>query len=223
VNQRATPRTPAVSPSAFVRLLGVPDIAPASSPFDPGYDPVTLESHLAQSHHLISILKISMACWLIADEGATRSKFAAARAHGVRTVTGDVVVKTMSLTDEGITYNTLTGDKVTMDLMDDPNATTKPSSGQVAASPATTRSSAVVSSSLEQLSDMRRCPAPLLPNALPGITATFSSSSQRRAMATSSPSTRGNRKNPASGFVHVSPSMDSSAAHATSILPRNSA
>jgi len=88
VNQRATPRTPAVSPSAFVRLLGVPDIAPASSPFDPGYDPVTLESHLAQSHHLISILKISMACWLIADEGATRTKFASARAHGVRTVTG---------------------------------------------------------------------------------------------------------------------------------------
>jgi len=88
VDQRAAPRQQQVSTAAFVRLLGVPDIAPATSPFDPGYDPVTVESHLAQSHRLISILKISMACWLIADEGATRAKFAAARAHGVRTVTG---------------------------------------------------------------------------------------------------------------------------------------
>ena len=88
MNQRAETRTAHASTAAFVRLLGVPDIAPATSPFDPGYDPVTLESHLAQSHHLISILKISMACWLIADEGATRAKFASARAHGVRTVTG---------------------------------------------------------------------------------------------------------------------------------------
>jgi phosphosulfolactate synthase len=88
VTKRAEHRGPGASPAAFVRLLGVPDIAPATSPFDPGYDPVTLESHLAQSHHLISILKISMACWLIADERATRAKFAAARRHGVRTVTG---------------------------------------------------------------------------------------------------------------------------------------
>jgi len=72
----------------YLRLIGVPPIAPATSPFDPGYDPVTVESHLAQSHHLISILKISMACWIIADEGATRAKIAAARKHGVRTVTG---------------------------------------------------------------------------------------------------------------------------------------
>src|SRR4051812_21139298 len=72
----------------YLQRIGVPEIAPATSPFDPGYDPVTLESHLAQSHHLISILKISMACWLIADEGATRAKFASARAHDVRTVTG---------------------------------------------------------------------------------------------------------------------------------------
>jgi phosphosulfolactate synthase len=72
----------------FVRCLGVPDLAPSTSPFDPGYDPATLESHLEQSSHLISILKISMACWLIADEAATRSKFAAATLHGVPTVTG---------------------------------------------------------------------------------------------------------------------------------------
>jgi phosphosulfolactate synthase len=72
----------------YLRKIGVPNLEPATSPFDPGYDPVTLESHLAQSHHLISILKISMACWLIADERATRAKVAAARKHGVQTVTG---------------------------------------------------------------------------------------------------------------------------------------
>ena len=41
---------PAASPlTEYLRLIGVPPIAPATSPFDPGYDPVTLESHLAQS------------------------------------------------------------------------------------------------------------------------------------------------------------------------------
>ena len=72
----------------YLRLIGVPVLAPVLSPFDPGYDPVTLESHLAQSGNLMSILKISMACWMIADESATRQKIAAARRHGVSTVTG---------------------------------------------------------------------------------------------------------------------------------------
>src|SRR5207253_10013177 len=61
---------------------------PLISPFDPGYDPVTVESHLEQSAHLMATLKISMACWMIADEAATRRKIAAARAHNVPTVTG---------------------------------------------------------------------------------------------------------------------------------------
>ncbi|HYL41078.1 MAG TPA: phosphosulfolactate synthase [Candidatus Binatus sp.] len=72
----------------YLRLIGVRQLPPSTSPFDPGYDPVTLDAHLGQSHHLISILKISMACWMIADEGATRAKVASARRHGVRTVTG---------------------------------------------------------------------------------------------------------------------------------------
>lgn len=72
----------------YLRKIGVRNIEPSTSPFDPGYDPVTVESHLAQSHHLISILKVSMACWMIADEGATLAKVAAARRHGVQTVTG---------------------------------------------------------------------------------------------------------------------------------------
>jgi phosphosulfolactate synthase len=72
----------------YLRLIGVRVLAPVLSPFDPGYDPVTLESHLAQSGNLMSILKISMACWMIAEESATRQKIAAARRHGVSTVTG---------------------------------------------------------------------------------------------------------------------------------------
>jgi phosphosulfolactate synthase len=74
--------------SEFLRAIGAPDPEPATTPFDPGYDPVTLEGHLEQSGHLMAGLKISMACWLIADEGATRRKVAAARRRGVGTVTG---------------------------------------------------------------------------------------------------------------------------------------
>ncbi|HEY6157896.1 MAG TPA: phosphosulfolactate synthase [Gemmatimonadales bacterium] len=74
--------------AAFLKRIGAPDLAPATSPFDPGYDPATLESHLEQSGHLMSRLKLSMACWLIADEAAVRRKLAAARLHGVATVTG---------------------------------------------------------------------------------------------------------------------------------------
>src|SRR5215211_4308613 len=72
----------------FLRLIGVDDAPPCTSPFDPGYDPATVESHLDQSAHLMASLKISMACWLIAEEHATRRKITAARAHNVPTVTG---------------------------------------------------------------------------------------------------------------------------------------
>ncbi|MBZ5700334.1 MAG: phosphosulfolactate synthase [Acidobacteriia bacterium] len=77
-----------VHTSDYLRKIGVPEIAPATSPFDPGYDPVTLESHLDQSSHLMSLLKISMACWIIAKEAATRRKIAAAKKYRVPTVTG---------------------------------------------------------------------------------------------------------------------------------------
>src|SRR5439155_244858 len=72
----------------YLTLIGVSPLRPAISPFDPGYDPMTLDGHLGQSAHLMSILKISMACWLIAAERATRRKIAAARRHGVPTVVG---------------------------------------------------------------------------------------------------------------------------------------
>src|SRR5437764_11354671 len=74
--------------SDYLDTIGVAALLPRTSPFDPGYDPVTLESHLDQSAHLMSILKISMACWLIADERTTRRKVSAAKAHGVPTTTG---------------------------------------------------------------------------------------------------------------------------------------
>jgi phosphosulfolactate synthase len=72
----------------YLHLIGVHDLPPLTSPFDPGYDPVTLESHLEQSAHLMASLKISMACWQIASETATRRKVAAARVYNIPTVTG---------------------------------------------------------------------------------------------------------------------------------------
>lgn len=72
----------------YLKQLGVLDLPALTSPFDPGYDPVTLASHLEQSAHLVAILKVSMACWMIADERATRRKVQAAVQRGVPTVTG---------------------------------------------------------------------------------------------------------------------------------------
>src|SRR5258708_39392795 len=82
-----TLHTGSIHTSDYLKRIGVPDIAAATSPFDPGYDPSTLASHLQQSAHLMSTLKISMACWMVANESATRMKIALARAHGVPTVT----------------------------------------------------------------------------------------------------------------------------------------
>ena len=86
----ATEATPQgrVHTADYLRKIGVPEIAPSTSPFDPGYDPITLEGHLEQSSHLMSLLKISMACWIVAKETATRRKVAAAKRYGVPTVTG---------------------------------------------------------------------------------------------------------------------------------------
>ena len=72
----------------YLEKIGVPELAPATSPFDPGYDPVTLESHLEQSSHLMASLKISLASWMVARESSTRKKIQAANRHCVPTVTG---------------------------------------------------------------------------------------------------------------------------------------
>jgi phosphosulfolactate synthase len=78
-------------PGACERYLDEIGVIPsprATCPFDPGYDPDSLEAHLRQSGHLIATLKISMACWMVADEGATRRKIAAAAAAGIPAVAG---------------------------------------------------------------------------------------------------------------------------------------
>src|SRR6516165_6918331 len=72
----------------YLKRIGVAELPPLTSPFDPGYDPATQESHLEQSSHLMIILKVSMACWMVAKEDATRRKVAAAAKHHVPTVTG---------------------------------------------------------------------------------------------------------------------------------------
>ncbi len=46
------------STQEYLHLIGVPDLPPLTSPFDPGYDPVTLASHLDQSWHLMDSLKM---------------------------------------------------------------------------------------------------------------------------------------------------------------------
>lgn len=74
--------------AGFMDRLGVRRLAPRTCPLDPGYDPDSVVSHLRQSGHLMTSLKISTAGWLIADEESTRRKFAAAAEHGVPTVTG---------------------------------------------------------------------------------------------------------------------------------------
>ena len=72
----------------YLARIGVPEIEPATCPFDPGYDPLTFEGHLAQSSHLMETMKISMACWQVCNEDVTRWKVAACKHYGVPTVTG---------------------------------------------------------------------------------------------------------------------------------------
>jgi phosphosulfolactate synthase len=87
-SEKARVALPAMHTRDYLQLIGVPELPPRTSPFDPGYDPVTLESHLEQSRHLMSSLKISMACWIVADENASRRKVSAAKRCGVPVVTG---------------------------------------------------------------------------------------------------------------------------------------
>lgn len=83
--------TASEAPTACERYLSQIGVRPtprATCPFDPGYDPGTVEAHLQQSGHLMRTLKISMACWMVAEEGATRRKIQAARRLGIPTVAG---------------------------------------------------------------------------------------------------------------------------------------
>jgi phosphosulfolactate synthase len=72
----------------YLDAIGVSKLPPLTTPFDPGYDPETLRGHLEQSAHLMAGLKISMACWMVADEKVSRHKVSLAREHGVVPTTG---------------------------------------------------------------------------------------------------------------------------------------
>ncbi len=72
----------------YLDHLGAPSFPPRTVPFDPGYDPDTVVSHIAQSSHLMAGLKLSMTCWQIASFRATQAKIDAAHACGLPLVTG---------------------------------------------------------------------------------------------------------------------------------------
>jgi phosphosulfolactate synthase len=74
--------------SIYLQSLGVTDMPAKTLAFDPGYDATTLSSHLDQSGHLISSLKLSMACWQVGNELEARKKISAAKAAGVTVSTG---------------------------------------------------------------------------------------------------------------------------------------
>lgn len=72
----------------YLCAIGVSKMAAATCPFDPGIAPAVLESHIEQSSHLILSLKISMACWMVADQSATRRKIEAVKRAGISTMAG---------------------------------------------------------------------------------------------------------------------------------------
>lgn len=73
---------------AYLAGIGVALHPPTTCPFDPGYDLGTLRGHLEQSAHLMAVLKVSMACWMLADEGISRAKVALATTHQVPAAVG---------------------------------------------------------------------------------------------------------------------------------------
>ena len=69
-------------PRDYLKFSSVPEMSPRTGPFDPGCDP----SH--SSRISTSSLKISMACWIVADENASRRKSAVAARRRVPVATG---------------------------------------------------------------------------------------------------------------------------------------
>jgi phosphosulfolactate synthase len=73
---------------SYLSGVGAQVIAKATCPFDPGYDPLTVEGHLWQSGHLMATLKLSMACWILGRADSARRKVDAARRAGIPVVAG---------------------------------------------------------------------------------------------------------------------------------------
>ena len=72
----------------YLEVIGVAKLPARTVPFDPGYDAGTVTEHLRQSAHLMAGLKISMACWQIADASVTKEKIATCKQYGVKTSAG---------------------------------------------------------------------------------------------------------------------------------------
>ncbi len=81
-------RTGSSLSAEYLDAIGVPHLAGKTMAFDPGYDVNTVIGHLQQSGHLMSSLKLSMACWQVCSEQSTRKKIEAAKALGVPVCTG---------------------------------------------------------------------------------------------------------------------------------------
>ncbi|MEW5798540.1 MAG: phosphosulfolactate synthase [Bacteroidota bacterium] len=72
----------------LMRILGIPQVPPLTGVIDTGFDPLTVESHLSQSAHLISMMKIAYPGWLIAEENSLRQKVSAAQRYNVPVTMG---------------------------------------------------------------------------------------------------------------------------------------
>lgn len=87
-----------VDSQSFLRSIGVQEHEPRTSPFDTGYGVSTLAEHLEQSSHLMASIKLSMACWLVADQKATKRKLDLAREYGVTAVAGGSLFEISAVT-----------------------------------------------------------------------------------------------------------------------------
>ncbi|MGW2046478.1 phosphosulfolactate synthase [Streptomyces sp. NPDC001858] len=72
----------------FLESLGVVRQSPRTYPFDPGYDVATVASHIRQSHSLMAGFKLSMATWLLIEDGSLREKVHTARDHDLAVTVG---------------------------------------------------------------------------------------------------------------------------------------
>lgn len=74
--------------SELLRAFGITHTPPLTTVHDTGLDPLTVESYLHQSGHLMAMVMLSTPGWIIADEHAVRQKISAAHRYNVPVVIG---------------------------------------------------------------------------------------------------------------------------------------
>jgi phosphosulfolactate synthase len=72
----------------YLSSIGTSSLPAAIFAFDPGCAPITLNSHIEQSKHLLCGVKLSMATWQISSENALLTKIGAIRQAGLTAVAG---------------------------------------------------------------------------------------------------------------------------------------